>query len=175
MQKAKSQSKIKKSKFVKGYFDWMGKDLFLKDGISKIEKFKNPIFQIAAFLLKTQLIEFELKQLISAFDLHLYFSNYSEILKRKTKTPKEMDERRMTLGKLNKELNDYEGDFLDDLKANLEELNKFRNKFVHQLFGPGSKNELIKECKKGLIVANKVIKNIETVNEVLNAHDPLKK
>lgn len=86
-----------------------------------------------------------------------------------------MDEQRMTLGILKGKIDEYTGEFLRDLQSNLRELNKFRVKFVHQLFSPGSISELITEAKRALDVANKVINNIELVNNFLDKNDPHKK
>ena len=134
-----------------------------------------PIFSISCFLLKTQLVEFELKQLISSLDQHLYFSIFSQILKIKTRTPKDLDEKILTLGKLKDEINKYEGSFLNKLKKDLSSLVKLRNNFVHSLFNLGSINAMISEAEKGLNVANEVIKSIESVNTFLKDHYPLKR
>lgn len=176
MQKSKLQSKINESKIFQKIVDWRVKNKFLKDQIAALEKAKDvPILPITSLSLKTQLIEFELKQLITSLDLHLAFSNRSKILKIKVKTPKEMDEKRMTLGLLSEEIEKYEGGFLGSLKENLKGLVKLRNKFVHRLFNPGSLDELIQESDKGLKKANEVIKNIEMSEKFLKENDPLKK
>lgn len=61
MQNSKLQ-KIPKGKVYKKFVDWRVKIRVLKDQISEIEKFKKiPIFAIVLFLLKTEIIEFELK------------------------------------------------------------------------------------------------------------------
>jgi hypothetical protein len=87
-------------------------------------------------------------------------------------TPNDMDAERWTLGKIQKELKKYEGDFLNDLKINLEGLVDLRNEFIHGLFGPGSIDDLINKSHRGLIIANKVINDIELVKEFLNNNQP---
>ena len=146
--------------------DWQMKNQFLIGEVSKLEKGKKfPIFIIMAFLLKSQLIEFELKQLITGLDLHF--------LKTTIRKPNQLDEKRFTLGRLRNEINKYEGSFLDDLKRYLSSLVTLRNEFVHELFNPGSINELVTKAKSGLKIANKVIESIETTNDFLKENDPV--
>lgn len=166
---------LKKNKSFKSIVDWHTKNEFLKDQISKLENLKGfPILSVTTFLLKTQLIEFELKQLITSLDLHLYFSNTSQLLKRKTKTPKDMNENRVTLGGLKYEIYQYQGKFLENLQGQLSKLVGLRNSLVHKLFNPGSISELIAESGNGLKIANEVLKEIESVEKFLKENDPLK-
>lgn len=145
--------------------DWRVKNEILIDNISRLEKLQDfPIFAIATFLLKTQLIEFELKQLVFSLDLHLSFHNTSAILERKTRTPKDLDDQRLTLGALSIELSRFRGKFLDNLKKSLSKLVGLRNKFVHQLFTPGSMNDLLIEAKEGLNAANETLACIKEAN-----------
>lgn len=164
------------SKIAEKIVDWNTKNKFLKNEISKLENAKTfPIFTIIAFLLKSQLIEFELKQLITSLDQHIHFSSTSKILKRKTRTPKELDDKRMTLGRLKDEVLQFEGNFLDDLKNSLSTLVDLRNTFVHKLFNPGTINELIKNSAAGLNLANKIISEVELIEKSLKKNDSLKK
>lgn len=173
--KSKNDNKSTFGENLKEIVEWQAKNDFLKDQISVLEKTKNfPIFSVSGFLLKTQLIEFELKQLISSLDLHMGFSNSSPILKMKTRTPKYLDDKRLTLGKLIEEMERFKGDFLDELKKNLSILVSIRNKFVHGLFNLGTLDEMITNAKEGLVAANEVIKSIEEVNKFLYENDPLK-
>jgi len=95
MQKSKVQFKIKNSVTFKKMVDWNVKIRFLKDQILEIEKRKDlKIAPVFSFILKSQLIEWEIKQLITKLDLHLSFSNSSEVLRKKIITPREMDEQR---------------------------------------------------------------------------------
>lgn len=170
----KAEEEYHFSEKLKKIVEWNVKNDFFKNQISMLEETKDfPIFAVSGFLLKAQLVEFELKQLISSLDLHMYFSNSSQILKKKTRTPKSLDDKILTLGKLKDEIEKFDGDFLKDLKANLSNLVGLRNKFVHKLFNPGSINEMIKNAESGLATANDVIKSIEDVNKFLKEHDPL--
>jgi hypothetical protein len=176
MQKSKLQFKIKNSVTFKKMVDWNVKIRFLKDQILEIEKRKDlKIAPVFSFILKSQLIEWEIKQLITKLDLHLSFSNSSEVLRKKIITPREMDEQRWTLGKLIEEFKKYKDEFLKDLQTRLEKFKGLRNKFVHHLFNPGSIWDLIKEAKQGLELANRIINDIEQANKFLNEHDPFKK
>src|SRR3989344_4116617 len=79
--------------------EWWAKISFLKNQISKLEQLKDfPVFTVAAFLLKCQIIEFELKQIIFSLDLHLYFQTESKHFKKRVRTPKDLND--LTLGKL---------------------------------------------------------------------------
>lgn len=155
--------------------DWQIKNEFLKKQIDALGKVKNlPIFQISSYLLKTQLIEFELKQLITGLDQHLFFSSRSKVLKLQTRTPKDLDEKRMTLGDLKEEIKRFEGSILKELQATLPKLVKLRNEFVHQLFKPGSIKELNQKSEEGLKLADEVIVYIEKIDKFLKKNDPLK-
>lgn len=166
----------------KKYFDycekfrkWWRKINFLKEQISKLEKSDDKISIISAFILKTIWIEFELKQLINYLDLYLKFEIYINttpvIFSRKIRTPKELDDRSFTLGKLIEEINLYEGDFLKKLKENLPLLNKMRNKFIHRLFSAEeeilSLDELKKKAQENIKLANIILENIEEIHKFL--------
>lgn len=155
--------------------DWHVKNEFIESQVSLLEGSKDhPIIAISCFLLKSQLIEFELKQLIFSLDSHLYFSTRSLAdLKRKTRTPKDLDNDKLTLGRLEKEINKFEGKFLQELKTELGELVSLRNHFVHKLFNLGSLNELLTNAETGLKLANKTIESIRSVNRYLEEHNPL--
>jgi len=157
----------------KDYFremsNWLAKIRFLKEEINLLEAKES---FIVAFILKTCLIEWELKQLIFSLDLHLHFNNKSEYLTKKIMTPNDMDAERWTLGKIQRELKRYEGKFLENLQENLKELNSNRNKFIHELFNPGSINDLIEQSRKSLENANQVFNNIDEVNNFLKQIQP---
>jgi len=176
MQESNLQSKIKNDIAFKKMVDWKVKIKFLKDQILEIENRKDfKIASVVSFILKSQLIEWEIKQLITRLELHLGVFNSSQVLKKKIIMPLEMDKKRWTLGKLIEELKRYEGEFLKDLQIRLEEFKGLRNKFIHCLFNPGSIADLIKEAEQGLNIANRIISDIEQANKFLDEHDPLKK
>jgi hypothetical protein len=169
-------NKKKKWEVVKQFVEWHAKNKFLRDQISKLEKLKDfPIFSIVVFILKTELIEHELKQLISRLDAYLWTLeiNFTPvILTRKLHMPKDLDE--LTFGKLAKELNQYQGEFLKDLQNTLPQLVSLRNKFIHDLFKPGNLKSLMAETKKGLIMADEVIRNLNDIYRFLESHPPKK-
>src|SRR4030042_2761674 len=151
----------------KRFIDWIVKIQILKMQIEKLDKTSGfLISSIASFLLKSQIIEFELKQLLTALDLHFNNISRPHFLKRKIRTPKDFD--RFTLGKIVGEINLFDWDKLDEMKDNLGFLVKKRNDFVHNLFG-NDKNikELEKEAKIGIIIANNVIRKIEELESFL--------
>jgi len=170
------KSKMQKSETEKKFIEWIIKIKFLKDQIFKLNKLKDfPILSIALFLLKSQLIEWELKQLIIRMDLYLSFFHSSKILSIKVRTPREMSNEKWTFGRVVKELDRYGGKFLQTLKTECKKLVKLRNYFHHELFRPGNINDLIKKADEGLEITDRIIKEIEKVNTFLNQNDPLKK
>lgn len=149
--------------------DWFIKINFLRDQIDSLSKVNSPIALIAAFLLKAQLIEFELKQLLFALDLHYSENNSSNILKKEKRVPRYFDDKRYTLGRLIDEVNKYEGAFLEPLQKDLDGLNSLRVKFSHHLFqSESSLDDLINDAAKGLKVCDRLIIEFEKCNLVLS-------
>ncbi len=153
---------------------WQTKMDFLNSQINALGKLSDfPIVAISVFLLKTQLVEFELKQLITEIDLHLGFSSSSKIIRRKSLTPIEME--RWTLGQLRDHLMRYDSKVLSTLQQDLKGLNDLRREFAHKLFD-SSKDviSLTKDSEKSIPLANKVLDEIEKVKKALEENDPLK-
>lgn len=155
--------------------EWFVKIQILKDQIEKLGKLKNfPIIGIAAFLLKCQIIEFELKQIIFSLDLHLHSQTASKHFRKRVRTPKDLDD--FTLGKLVGEFSQFirpsdplisikleqkkaEKDILKELKEVLDEVVTKRNEFTHRLFSPGKDiNALIQEAESGISNVNRALK-----------------
>jgi len=158
----------------KRFVEWLVKIQILKDQIGKLEKLKDfPIVGIAAFLLKCQIIEFELKQIISSLDFHLRSQSVSKHFRKRVRTPKDLDD--STLGKLvgefsqfirpsdppistKLELENDERDILKELKGVLDKVVIKRNEFTHRLFSPGKDtNALVKEAESGISNVNKAL------------------
>jgi len=98
---------------------WQIKRDFLEGQINALGKLADfPIVGISEFLLKSQLIEFEIKQLITEIDLHLRFSSNSRIIRRKTL--KSVDMERWTLGQLRDHLMRYDSKVLAPLQQDLK-------------------------------------------------------
>lgn len=149
---------------------WMAKVNFLKTEINKLESIKNiPIIYISVFLLKCQLIEFELKQTLFILDLFLNNLQIVHIKKqigRKVRTPKDFDQ--FTFRKLVIEMNQFEGTLVDDLKVRLNKLVDWRDHFTHHLFSQKkSIQELIEIAEKGINTANEVLKMFEILQKGL--------
>lgn len=154
--------------------DWFRKIERIKNEIKDLEKVSNvTTIYISVFLLKSQLIEFELKQLINTLDQHLYFTSGSTILKIRVKTPLFLSKQKQTMGDLIQELERYDGVLLNDIKVRLQLLKKTRNQFTHNLFGPGSLNRLIEEAETGIQLANMILGELEKINYELHRNDPL--
>ena len=171
--------------------NWLVKIRILKDQIEKLEKLKDfPIIAIATFLLKCQIIEFELKQIISSLDLHLYFQNRSRLFRKKIRTPRDLDD--LTLGKLVREIKQFirpssipftnkisiatgkqaRGDLSEELKINLDLLVEKRNEFNHKLFSQGKDvKKISEEAKKGLEVANQTLILFELLQKEIKNYE----
>ncbi|EKD57312.1 MAG: hypothetical protein ACD_57C00346G0001, partial [uncultured bacterium] len=169
---------------------WLVKIDFLKDQINKPGQLKDfPIFAIATFLLKCQIVEFELKHLIFSLDLHLSYHNKSKLLKRISRIPRFLDN--LTLGRLKIELDQFINLFdipvlpktnkpkrlgskntLVELKSALDLLVAKRNEFTHRLFSPGKDiSEMNKEAEKGLRIADKTITLLEKLEKEIKDYD----
>lgn len=186
---------MKKSKINKGEYDprkrlvaWLVKIRFLKGQIEKLEQLKDlVIVSIAVFLLKCQVIEFELKQVIFSLDLHLYSQNRSKLINRQVRTPRDLED--LTLGQLVREFRQFitshdvpvaidknrnpDGDnILNQLKQNLVLLVKKRNEFTHKLFSL-EKDVLIltNEAQRGIKIANKTLALLESLENALKNYE----
>lgn len=168
-----SEVEIRK-KILESILPWQIKMDFLKNQISALEKLSQfPIIAISVFLLKSQLIEFELKQLITEIDLHLGFSSNSKIIRRRTLKPVDMDG--WSLGKIRKHLLTYNSKTFTTLQQELKKLVDLRNMFTHKLFSSSRDiSSLTKDSEKAIPLANKIMDEIETVRKKLEENDPLK-
>jgi len=156
-------------KYQKQQESWRFKVDFLKTEIEKLsyEK-KYPIFWIASFLLKAQVIEFELKQLFLPLDLEVAIGlrkSGSEI-HRKIRLPDDFD--RHTLNQTISSICEFRGMIDDALKTNLEELGKLRNSFAHHMFDNDKDiKQLLNDAKKGVAIVNKITEKLENLNNRL--------
>jgi hypothetical protein len=145
---------------------WRIKVDFLKDQIDKLAKLKDfPIFCIAAFLLKTQIIEFELKEMFISLDLEvaikLRISNSD--LTREIRDPSEFDNK--TLGQIITCFCEYNGIVTVKLKKQLHELNSLRNKFTHHIFDAKTETKsLTDDAEKGLTMANDILDQLSILS-----------
>ena len=106
--------------------DWWQKILYLENQVDSLEKIKGiPTISISVFLLKTQYVEFQLKQLITSIDQHIFFSNFSSVIKPQVRTPRQLEDSNIRmLGQILNELKKYKGESLKNLISYLGELNK---------------------------------------------------
>lgn len=186
LQSQKETNKPSTDEVVKQFVNWQVKIDFLKDQILKLEKLTNfPIFAIAAFLLKCQIIEFELKQAIFSIDSHLYFQSKSQKFKRRVRTPKDLDN--LTLGLLVGEVDKFIGptdpaisinikdeknnsstNTLGRLKGVLHQVVGKRNEFTHRLFSSGKDiKTLIKQAEDGISDVNKALELLKNIEQEL--------
>ncbi len=166
---------------------WFAKITFLKDQIGKLEQLKDfAIVSISVFLLKCQIIEFELKQTIFSLDFHLYSQNRSTLINRQIRTPKDLED--LTLGQLVREFRQFitssdtpvaigkkvnlDGkNILNQLKRNLNLLVKKRNEFTHKLFSSGKDYSMLtKEAQEGIKIANKILALLENLENDLKIY-----
>ena len=149
--------------------DWYIKVRLLQNEIDELKKVQNfSILTVAVFLLKCQVIEFELKQFIFGLDVYLHSRNLSKFINRRTRTPAEFDSDKLTLGRLKQKIDEFEGDILQNLQGNLKLLVGKRNVFTHKLFSPGKDVAgLKKEAKEGIKIADEVLDNLASIEEKL--------
>lgn len=145
---------------------WRVKVDLLKDQINKLAKLKDfPIFCIAAFLLKSQIVEFELKEMFISLDLEvaikLRISNSD--LTREIRDPSDFDNK--TLGQTITCFCEYKGMVTEKLKKQLQDLNALRNKFTHHMFDAKTDiRTLTDDAEKGLALANVILDQLNTLS-----------
>lgn len=146
---------------------WLAKIEILEDQINKLEKLKEfPIISISVFLLKSQLIEFELTKTIPVIDLHLNSIYLSKKLRRKTRVPESFNQH--TLRKLVREMEAFEGSLVKELNQELGELVNLRDQFTHHLFSLSKDlSMLVRDADKGIKIANNVIIKLRIFQEEL--------
>lgn len=166
--------KIIKKNALESAKEWFGKIKFIESQIEVLEKIdKFPIIRISAFLLKSQLVEFEIKQLITSLDLQLSFSNRSVILGRKIRTPKDLDSLKLGLGGLIQELREYDSKLLVVLINKLNKFNLIRVKLVHYLLDSESTiKDLNADSEMGLTMSSEITKEVGKIKDELRAKNP---
>lgn len=156
--------------------EWAAKVKIIKRQLELAEKYltKFVIVEYGVFLLKSQLVEYELKYLLTDLDLHLRFSNASTILKIHTRKPNELEG--LNLGNLITEIKKIEGELLKNLIKDLNVLNGERRMIAHYLFDLKYKiRDLNSKCEHGIKLTNQVLNEIEKIKKELDKNDPLSK
>lgn len=151
----------------KNLFDMIWPYEKLKLDIAELDKLENPpVVKLASFLFKVQLVEFELRGLLSFFDKILEVENKSLPVYRKLSGKNQEKRRNSTLGQLKDELGNYNGSIIDKLISKLELLNKKRNVFTHHLFSQNTTIEdLAKESNQYKSYATHSLKLIEKIRK----------
>lgn len=143
---------------------WYEKYSYLHKFINNLEQKMEIGSSITSFMLNSQLIEYRLKKEINLLS-HYINSNITDTrLKLVSKSVEEIEEEKMTLGNLIKELDYYEGKQLINLKKILKELVHYRNLFIHRLFNIGTLEEIEKAALKGNQLANKAWNEMDEIN-----------
>lgn len=156
---------------------WQNKIADIKTEISYLSDLQaNPIINaptlcIAVFLLKSQMIEFEIKNIIISLDhiVELNLDINESKIKRKTHTHKDLDA--YTLGKTIGILSEYVHPevITEEFKNDLNDLNKLRNKFTHKLFEKGpTLDDIRKEAADGIKATDLVAEYINKCKETIN-------
>jgi len=155
------------------YKKWFVKVFRLKKEISILEELQkkptiqSPTLSIAVFLLKTQIIEFELRQIIFEFDsiVRTNLNESNSAINRKVRFPKEFEVD--TLGKTIHTFREFEGLVPEKLKIDLTKLNSLRKDFTHHLFSPKiNYNNLRTDATHGIKLANKILEYTEKVRDL---------
>ena len=117
----------------------------LIQGVNNFSKNNDPLSQIALFIIRAQLVEFRIKELILGIDYFLEKSTNMHPVYRKQNTKKDEGVNKLTLGQVIKELENYEGNSIKYLCKKLNELkfNKNRIKFAHKLFEQNQDTNLL--------------------------------
>jgi hypothetical protein len=149
--------------------NWYEKLDFLNNSLEKLELLKDlPIFAIATFLIKSQLVEFQLKQIISNLDLVMTLNNRSEKFSKKRRRIEDLEG--YTLGRLISEFKQYTGALeIASLINDLEILLKKRNSFTHELFDSSTDIQaLIREADEGLDTVNRVLDSLKVLERMID-------
>lgn len=144
--------------------------LDIKDGIESLDKIRNidentkAILSISQFILKIQIIEFEIKDLIVKLNDLLHYQSQcnssSFIIKKINK--KHLDKK--SLGYCIEILFSYNSDSLSGtLKKNLEDLTCSRNKLVHHLFDCEDTSNILVPSNTDIKIAESVLKNLQVI------------
>jgi hypothetical protein len=158
------------TKYQKQQLNWQFKVDFLKEEIKKLgQEKKYPIFWIASFLLKTQVIEFEIKQLFSSLDLEIEVNlrKSGATLHRNIRNPEDFDGK--MLGQTLNCFYEFDGIVTNDLKNNLKRLNTLRNDFTHRMFDLDKDiKQILSNAKKGVDLANKILDQITNLKQKID-------
>ena len=143
---------------------WYKKYAYLQRLIQDLVKRGDVGSSIMSFMLNTQLIEHRLKKEINLLNSFINKNISNSTFRLTTKSVEGIEEEKITLGNLIKELNLYDGELLNDLKKVLKELLHYRNLFIHKLFNMGTLEEAEKAALKGNQLAIRAWNEMESIN-----------
>lgn len=153
--------------------EWLAKVEFIKSQIKSLEGLRQyPIINISLFILKSQLLEFDIKQLITSLDIHLRFANSSLKVKRIIRTPKELDKMRLGLGGLIQLLREFEIDSLNETIKKLNKLNDIRVKCNHYLLDSDTTILNINlSVNEGIKLYEQINSELQSIENILAVED----
>ena len=158
-----SPKNLQLNKQAKAAFDWYKKYTYLQTQIGDLET-KDKMGSILAFMLRSQLIEYRLKKELNLLNHSINSQVENPTIKLTTKSIEKIEEYKITLGALIKELDRYDWNSLEKLKLTLKEMLKYRNTFIHKLFNVGNLKELEKAALKGNELAKTAWSELEEIN-----------
>lgn len=138
----------------------------LIQSVNNFSKNNDPLSQIALFIIKAQLVEFKIKELILGVDYFLEKATNTHPIYRKQNNKKNQGVNKLTLGNVIKELENYGGKSNQTLCQQLSNLkfNSNRNKFAHKLFEQNQDvNVLSREASTYSKDADKILTLIQEV------------
>jgi hypothetical protein len=173
--KSQNQLRDRFKRLEKQYLLWIKKINELRQEIKALEELqgnriiKASALSIAVFLLKSQIIEFELKQIIPLLDQEIRnkLLNINSDVSRRIRSPKNFNN--FTLGKIIVLFCEFDGMVPEALRNDLGLLKKLRNDFTHKLFERGKNIEdLRQDAIRGIKLSSKVLNYIEIMRKELN-------
>ena len=166
---------------VEEFYAQFDKNKEIRKHIAELEKSgKDSSLLISAFLLKSQLIEFELWKLIQTLDycIIINLSSSHSIVTRIERTSDYFRDK--TLGHLVTLVKEFEGLVSDEFKDDLTHLNGLRNDFIHHSFSSKKTiSDLREDAGEGLKVGDKILDEIYSiVDEIMSSdkdiNDPIR-
>jgi len=175
MAESKKEEVAQLDEVQKRFVLWVTKINKLKEEVNALSSLQSnpiinaPTLSVGVFLLKMEIIEFELKQIIFTLDstVHDELVNNKSVISRGTRSPKELEDR--TLGKIVGVFCEFESKVIpDQLKTDLKKLNSLRNDFTHNLFDSRkSIEDLKKEACEGINISDHILEYFASLNEFL--------
>jgi hypothetical protein len=159
---------IGSEQYRKRWVSWTLKRKYLESAVMALEKLSDePFFKVLVFLTKSQMAEFEIKQLLFRLNMNSQ-RGHTGLVFRMPKSPSDYD---APMGRLSKELDGYYSPILKNLQENFGKLVKKRNLFAHHLFESGSIEEMNKEASSALPLVNTVLKEINDVSNIIHDNE----